>query len=92
MFAIVAAGRLPQAQPMQVDQTHIVFPIEAAEAVNHLVVFMDGSQPFPPGYAATVHFLWPGQNAQWMLLGWCVTLHTLYPPLRFPTAHKRSPC
>lgn len=39
------------------------------EAINHLVVFLTGV-PFPSGYAATVHFLWPSPTtASWSLLG-----------------------
>ncbi len=81
MFAIVLPGRLPLTAPQQVDATHLVFPIEAASSVNHVTVFMDGTQAFPPGYSATVHFLWPqdaagglsGSNAkagEWQMLGW----------------------
>jgi len=70
MFAVVAAGRLPLTAPQQVDATHLVFSLQDAASLNHLTVFMDGSQPFPPGYSATVHFLWPGEGKEWMLLGW----------------------
>ena len=70
MFALVAAGRLPLTSPQQVDATHLVFSLEDANTINHVTVFMDGSQAFPPGYSATVHFLWPGEGKQWMLLGW----------------------
>jgi len=41
--------------------------LESAETINHLCVFMLGTIPFPPGYAATVHFYWPGKGFQ--LLG-----------------------
>ncbi|ELU45407.1 insulin-degrading enzyme [Rhizoctonia solani AG-1 IA] len=43
------------------------FTIESATNVNHICVFMLGTVPFPPGYAATVHFHWPGKGFQ--LLG-----------------------
>jgi hypothetical protein len=33
------------------------------------VVFLLGTIPFDPGYAATVHFLWPGGENGWKLLG-----------------------
>jgi hypothetical protein len=41
-----------------VDQTKFLMQLEKAEEINHIVVFMTGEQPFPEGYAATVHFLW----------------------------------
>lgn len=59
MFSVVLPGRLPLANPQQVDETHCVFPLEDAANIQHVVVFMTGVQPFPPGYSATVHLLWP---------------------------------
>ncbi|CAE6509147.1 unnamed protein product [Rhizoctonia solani] len=76
MFGIVVAGRLLQTECQQIDETHVAFTIESAANVNHICVFMLGtgadphsriSVPFPPGYAATVHFHWPGKGFQ--LLG-----------------------
>ncbi|KAN0066260.1 hypothetical protein ACQY0O_000354 [Thecaphora frezii] len=69
MFSCVVAGRLPLTAPQQVDATHAIFLLENAQDINHVTVFMTGEQAFPPGYSATVHFLWPGENKQWMLLG-----------------------
>eukprot|EP00842_Homolaphlyctis_polyrhiza_P005228 jgi/Hompol1/5706/HPOL_001107-RA len=46
MFGCIVAGRL------------YVFELPDPASINHLVVFLTGSAPFPPGYAATVHFLW----------------------------------
>ncbi|TPX61612.1 hypothetical protein PhCBS80983_g01007 [Powellomyces hirtus] len=48
-----------------------IFELEDPESINHIVAFMTGVQAFPPGYAATVHFLWPSPNTnpQWQLLG-----------------------
>lgn len=51
----------------QVDETHCTFALESAETINHICVFMLGTVPFPAGYAATVHFYWPGKGFQ--LLG-----------------------
>lgn len=70
MFSCVVAGRLPLTAAQQVDETHAVFPLENAQDINHVTVFMTGQQAFPPGYSATVHFLWPGEGKQWILLGW----------------------
>lgn len=67
MFGICVAGRLLQTEFQQVDETHVAFTIEAASNVNHICVFMLGTVPFPAGYAATVHFHWPGKGFQ--LLG-----------------------
>ena len=70
MFSVVLPGRLPLAAPQQVDDTHCVFTLDEASTINHVVVFMTGIQPFPPGFSATVHLLWPSSNAQeWKLLG-----------------------
>ncbi|KIM28437.1 hypothetical protein M408DRAFT_69974 [Serendipita vermifera MAFF 305830] len=67
MFGCCVAGRLLQTNLQQVDESHCVFALESAETINHLCVFMLGTVPFPPGYAATVHFYWPGRGFQ--LLG-----------------------
>ncbi|WFD20774.1 hypothetical protein MCAP1_003028 [Malassezia caprae] len=71
MFSCVVAGRLPLPPPQQVDATHAVFLLEAAEQIQHIVVFMTGEQAFPDGYGATVHLMWPRDDgaAQWQLLG-----------------------
>lgn len=62
------AGRLPQTPTSQPDATHLVFSLEKAQSINHVTVFMDGTTPFPQGYAATVH-LDQGGGGQWKLLG-----------------------
>ncbi|KAH7911448.1 hypothetical protein BJ138DRAFT_1085589 [Hygrophoropsis aurantiaca] len=67
MFGCCVAGRLLQTNLHQVDDTHALFEIPAASTVNHICVFLLGTVPFPEGYGATVHFLWPGKGAQ--LLG-----------------------
>ncbi|SNX81374.1 uncharacterized protein MEPE_00079 [Melanopsichium pennsylvanicum] len=80
MFSVVLPGRLPLTNPQQVDETHLVFPLENASSLNHVVVFMTGIQPFPPGYGATVHLNWPSSSSsssssssnpgtEWKLLG-----------------------
>jgi len=67
MFGCCVAGRLPQTNLNQVDETHATFSIPNASSVGHIVVFLLGTVPFPPGYAATIHFEWPGRGFQ--LLG-----------------------
>lgn len=51
----------------QIDETHALFELPHASAINHVCVFLLGTVPFPDGYAATVHFFWPGKGFQ--LLG-----------------------
>ncbi|KAF9242282.1 DUF775-domain-containing protein [Melanogaster broomeanus] len=64
MFGCCVAGRLLQTNLQQVDDTHALFEIPAAEKVNHVCVFLLGTVVFPEGYGATVHFLWPGKGSQ----------------------------
>ncbi|KAI8079739.1 uncharacterized protein BX664DRAFT_361915 [Halteromyces radiatus] len=67
MFGCIAAGRLVQTNLQQVDVNKYVFELSDPQSINHLVVFLLGTIPFEPGYAATVHLLWP--NKDWQLLG-----------------------
>ncbi|KAK6094291.1 hypothetical protein MT418_005361 [Batrachochytrium dendrobatidis] len=70
MFGCIVAGRLVQTNLQQVDASKYAFELQDAASINHLVVFLIGTAPFPPGYAATVHFLWPSTaNPVWTLLG-----------------------
>jgi len=64
MFGCCVAGRLLQTNLQQVDETHALFEIPAAEKVNHVCVFLLGTVAFPEGYGATVHFFWPGKGSQ----------------------------
>ncbi|KAF9089469.1 hypothetical protein BGX27_002458, partial [Mortierella sp. AM989] len=56
-----------QTNLQQVDVNKFTFQLDDAENINHIVVFLLGTIPFQPGYAATVHLLWP--NKTWHLLG-----------------------
>ncbi|KAJ1789987.1 hypothetical protein LPJ59_005245 [Coemansia sp. RSA 2399] len=67
MFGCIVAGRLVQTNIQQVDVNKYVFELSDAHRINHVVVFLLGTIPFEPGYAATVHLLWP--NKSWQLLG-----------------------
>ncbi|CAI2179561.1 7162_t:CDS:2 [Funneliformis geosporum] len=69
MFGCIVAGRLIQTNLQQVDVNKYIFELPDAATVNHIVVFLLGTIPFDPGYAATVHFLWPGSESGWKLLG-----------------------
>jgi len=67
MFGCLVAGRLVQTNLQEIDETHCAFQLENASSINHICVFLLGTVPFPSGYAATVHFFWPGKGFQ--LLG-----------------------
>ncbi|KAI9229334.1 MAG: hypothetical protein DHS80DRAFT_14181 [Piptocephalis tieghemiana] len=67
MFGCLAAGRLVQTEMQQVEETKWIVSLPDARSINHLVVFLLGTMPFPQGYAATVHLEWPGQP--WRYLG-----------------------
>ncbi|XP_038053022.1 protein Hikeshi-like isoform X2 [Patiria miniata] len=55
----------------QVDLTHFVFNIENADAVNHIVVFLTGTMPFPEGMGGAIHFSWPSpEGVAWQFLGY----------------------
>ncbi|KAF4522915.1 hypothetical protein B566_EDAN012073 [Ephemera danica] len=71
MFAVMVTGRLAQTLPDQISETQFVFTIPDADSINHVVVFMTGTAPFPEGLGAQVYFSWPEPNAPptWLLLG-----------------------
>ncbi|XP_006824818.1 protein OPI10 homolog, partial [Saccoglossus kowalevskii] len=59
-----------QAQAQQIDETHFIFNIENPENLNHVVIFLLGTIPFPDGMGGSVHFSWPSpEGPQWQLLG-----------------------
>ncbi|KAL3900067.1 MAG: hypothetical protein SGCHY_001595 [Lobulomycetales sp.] len=61
MFGCIVAGRPVQTNMIQVDQSHYVFSLADAQNINHITVFL--SQPFPPGYGATIHYNIPPSSA-----------------------------
>ncbi|KAJ2783803.1 hypothetical protein H4R18_001478 [Coemansia javaensis] len=67
MFGCIVAGRLVQTNLRQVDVGKYVFELPDAQSINHIVVFLLGTAPFEPGFAATVHLLWPSR--EWQFLG-----------------------
>ncbi|XP_010151124.1 PREDICTED: protein Hikeshi, partial [Eurypyga helias] len=60
-----------QAAPQQVAEDKFVFDIPDYENINHVVVFMLGTIPFPEGMGGSVYFCYPDQSgmAVWQLLG-----------------------
>ncbi|EGG00741.1 uncharacterized protein MELLADRAFT_111625 [Melampsora larici-populina 98AG31] len=68
MFACIIPSRPIQTQSTAIPPDKIIFEFEEASLINHLVVFLTGAIPFPEGYGASVHFLFPNQS-EWKLLG-----------------------
>lgn len=54
-----------------VSQTQFLTTITEADNINHLVVFLTGMVPLPPGTAGMVYWSWPDPTAppNWQLLG-----------------------
>ncbi|KAG9035340.1 hypothetical protein FRB95_011491 [Tulasnella sp. JGI-2019a] len=63
----IRSSALRQTNLIQIDETHVTFNIPNAGSVGHIVVFLLGTTPFPPGYAATIYFEW--SNRPFQLLG-----------------------
>ncbi|RWS26393.1 protein OPI10-like protein [Leptotrombidium deliense] len=70
-FGIIVSGRLVQTEFESVDNGKFLITIPEADSINHIVVFLTGSQPLPVGYGASVYFSWPDPNAPptWLFLG-----------------------
>ena len=66
MFGVIAAGRMIDTNLTQVDATKYLVQLHDAKSINHLVVFLLGTIPFPPNFGASVHFLWPSPNPSWV--------------------------
>lgn len=49
LFAIVVSGRLVQTDFQQVDINKWLITIPNVDSINHIVVFMTGTQPLQPG-------------------------------------------
>ncbi|XP_029937608.1 protein Hikeshi [Myripristis murdjan] len=70
MFGCLVAGRLVQTDAVQVSADKFVFNLPDYESVNHVVVFMLGTVPFPDGMGGAVYFSFPAAGGQvWQLLG-----------------------
>lgn len=72
MFGCVVAGRLVQTDAVQVSPDKFVFPLVDYESVNHVVVFMLGTAPFPAAMGGAVYFSFPDPDSGapvWQLLG-----------------------
>ncbi|XP_012917413.1 protein Hikeshi isoform X3 [Mustela lutreola] len=71
MFGCLVAGRLVQTAAQQVAEDKFVFDLPDYESINHVVVFMLGTIPFPEGMGGSVYFSYPDSNGMpvWQLLG-----------------------
>ncbi|XP_051558074.1 protein Hikeshi [Xyrauchen texanus] len=71
MFGCLVAGRLVQTDVQQVATDKFVFNLPDYENVNHVVVFMLGTVPFPAGMGGAVYFSFPDPSVGqvWQLLG-----------------------
>ncbi|XP_055643250.1 protein OPI10 homolog [Toxorhynchites rutilus septentrionalis] len=70
-LGVIVSGRLVQTDFQQMSETQFLINIPEADNVNHVVVFLTGTIPFPEGMAGAVYFSWPDPNAppMWQLLG-----------------------
>nr|CAG4649668.1 EOG090X0D82 [Scapholeberis mucronata] len=73
MFGLIVSGRLVQTNFEQISETQFVITIPDADNINHLVVFLTGTTPFPEGFGGSVYFRWPEVDLAvapvWQLLG-----------------------
>lgn len=72
MFGCLVAGRLVQTDAVQIASDKFVFNLSDYENVNHVVVFMLGTVPFPAGMGGAVYFSFPDPSSGglvWQLLG-----------------------
>ncbi|XP_052865280.1 protein OPI10 homolog [Anopheles cruzii] len=75
-LGVIVSGRLVQTDFQQINNSHFLINIPDADNVNHVVVFLTGTAPFPEGMAGGVYFSWPDANAppNWQLLGYISNL------------------
>uniref|UniRef100_A0A3Q2V942 Protein Hikeshi n=1 Tax=Haplochromis burtoni TaxID=8153 RepID=A0A3Q2V942_HAPBU len=72
MFGCLVAGRLVQTDAVQLAPDKFLFNLSDYENVNHVVVFMLGTVPFPAGMGGAVYFSFPDPASGgpvWQLLG-----------------------
>lgn len=71
-LGVIVSGRLVQTDFQRITDVQFLINIPEADNVNHVVVFLTGTVPFPEGMAGAVYFSWPDPNAppNWQLLGY----------------------
>ncbi|KAK6617855.1 hypothetical protein RUM43_014084 [Polyplax serrata] len=72
MFGLILSGQLVQTDFQLVGKKQFLINVAKAESVNHLVVFLTGTVPFPEGTGGLVYFSFPDPNSPpcWHLLGY----------------------
>ncbi|CCQ25685.1 Hikeshi-like N-terminal domain-containing protein [Caenorhabditis elegans] len=69
IFGVIVSGRTP-IEVVPVSDTEFTCEIVNADAINHVVVFLTGAQPFPDGIGGSVYIRWPTQDGgNWHYLG-----------------------
>lgn len=60
-----------QTEFQPITDTQFMVNIPEADNINHIVIFLTGVVPLPPGLSAAVYFSWPDPNAppSWQYLG-----------------------
>lgn len=56
MFGLILSGQLVQTDFQLVGKKQFLINVTKAESVNHLVVFLTGTVPFPEGTGGLVYF------------------------------------
>ncbi|XP_073425340.1 protein Hikeshi isoform X1 [Dendrobates tinctorius] len=71
MFGCLVAGRLVQTDAQQIAEDKFVFNLPDYESINHVVVFMLGTIPFPERMGGSVYISYPDHSGMpvWQLLG-----------------------
>jgi len=69
MFGCIIPGRLAQFEGQPVSESELLFLVPNCDEVNHVVVFLTGSQPLPPSLVAGIYLHWPKPTPGWFLLG-----------------------
>ncbi|EZA59525.1 protein OPI10 homolog [Ooceraea biroi] len=89
MLGVLVAGRLPQTDFQQVGENQFLFTVPEADNINHIVVFLTGTIPFPDGTGGSVYFSWPDANAppNWQFLGY---ISNTKPSAIFKISKKRK--
>lgn len=72
MLGIIVSGRLVQTDFQQIGETQFLITVPDADNINHIVVFLTGTIPFPDGTGGAVYFSWPDPTAppNWQFLGY----------------------
>lgn len=72
MLGIIVSGRLVQTDFQQIGDNQFLITVPDADNINHIVVFLTGTVPFPEGTGGAVYFSWPDPTAppNWQFLGY----------------------